>query len=98
MISKLLKVVLPLLVLGGAAAVASALIAAKEEPKPRPPEDRRPLVNVIAASKSDWRSSATSRRAGCVNVFSASLAGASATTMRLSSLAGVSSPPVRSVQ
>jgi len=55
MISKLLKVVLPLLVLGGAAAVASALIAAKEEPKPRPPEDRRPLVNVIAASKSDVR-------------------------------------------
>jgi len=53
MMTRWLKIVLPLVVLASASVAARALINSREEPKPRPPEDRRPLVDVLPVTKTD---------------------------------------------
>ena len=53
MMTRWLKIVLPLVVLASASVAARALINSREEPKPRPPEDRRPLVHVLPVTKTD---------------------------------------------
>ncbi|MEN8148652.1 MAG: efflux RND transporter periplasmic adaptor subunit [Planctomycetota bacterium] len=55
MIARILKIVLPLVVLAGAGGASAWLIMSKEEPKARPPEDRRPLVEVVSTAKTDTR-------------------------------------------